>query len=836
MQRDRRVFLVEMLLFLFLPDAAAQSCGEITVKSPIIHLGSSLSATCTIYRKQCKILEEDVQMFWKLDDKIIPTSHYSTANGNTSTVYFSSFNQSSAFLYCYIMRVGDKTPNIVDRVQIKAGYPPAKPSNLSCVLNFTDESLICSWVPGRDPLIDTNVTLSLFRSKDQCKTKIEMKHVCIPVKGQSSCIIYREQYSQSQKIALWVTMKNYLGIVTSAPLCLLPIDSAKLDPPIIEKVVPIPSRSSCVSIRWRRAKAGIWVDQWYQLRYKREGETKWSEPKDVVNGSMQSVQCGLLPASKYHFQIRCIKSRLRGYWSEWGAESSFITSESAVKEKLDIWWKTLRATDGQQEQIQLLWKAAQTEAMKRQNAYTSQIWYIVKIVEFQGDDIVVCNTTSLSCSFPLPLGVRGASVWAHNKAGQSPETKVFFFDKNGPSASWIQTSPHSNHSLHVEWDQQGLAKGYVLEWCQYSLCPNGDVNWKTEPAASRTSILHDNIEPFQMYNVSLYPLYDKVVGSPVQTSAYSRQGAPAFSPNLTATDIRTSQAELSWKPIPLESRHGFITSYTLFWIDESEKVKFAVLNGSTTTLVITNLRPSTLYKFFLMSSTAGGSVNGTIMMLHTRPSDEIESHVLAAVFSISTVLFIFSAFTYCLLKHMRMKKRFWPIVPDPANSSLGSWSPMLQEHIKIPITTSHDFNHLITSDLTILEGWTEKKKQSDGNLQTLTSNFKEGFFQAYSGTSPSLGQDSTSLRSYINVIDSVQYAQVITGGYRQQSPPASLYVRSDSTQPLLSDMSPSPQKYENMWFLGKNQDNVFLEENKNKVDFPLLQGLRINVEGEVFSF
>ncbi|KAM4699822.1 granulocyte colony-stimulating factor receptor [Discoglossus pictus] len=818
MQRDRGILLGEVLLFFFLP--GTHSCGTIAVESPIIQFGAPLTASCTLQQELCRGLEEEaVGLLWKLDGNIIPKSHYRSVQGNSSTVYFSNFNKSSGILSCYIKSV--KGLYLVNNVQINAGYPPSPPSNLSCLMNLTDEGLVCSWQPGRDPLIKTSAILLYSRSKGQCNISPENKTTCIPQEGQSSCTISRIHFNPTQKIVLWVTMQNALGSVDSTPLCLFPNNAVKLDPPIIERLDSLHSRPGCVSIEWRMAKLGTWIEQWYQLRYRREWEINWTESQELIDGSLKNVLCGLSPASKYHFQLRCIKSHLRGYWSEWGTESSLITAEEAPKEMLITWWRKLQAT----EQVQLLWKAPQLKEVRRQTSYASPLWYIVKISPgHHNSDIAVCNTTALNCSFSLPSGTGKASIWAYNTAGSSPETELLFYDRNGPPASGIQVSPDSDQGLRVEWEQQVSAKGYILEWCKYSPSPDCEVNWKTELAGSRLSILRDNIKPLQMYTVWLYPLYENTVGSSVQINAYSRQGAPALSPKLQLTSYSKSQAALSWEPIPVEKRNGFITNYTVFWIYKNEKEQAATLNGSATSFVIRNLQPFSMYKVFLMSSTAGGSVNGTIMVLHTPLMDELETVML--VLSITCILFITAML--CLCKHGRINKQLWPIVPDPANSSMGKWSPMLKEGAKVALNTSQDINQLITSDLIIVEA--EEK-----NLQKHSSNFKQSYLESHSLQSPSTAQGLATLQSYVNIIDSVQYAQVITGGYRQQSPPASMYVRSDSTQPLLGDMSPSPQNYENMWFHSKQEDSVFLVEEETLTDFPLLQGLKIHGEGEAFS-
>lgn len=87
----------------------------------------------------------------------------------------------------------------------------------------------------------------------------------------------------------------------------------------------------------------------------------------------------------------------------------------------------------------------------------------------------------------------------------------------------------------------------------------------------------------------------------------------------------------------------------------------------------------------------------------------------------------------------------------------------------------------------------------------------------------------------MNVQESIQYATVVGDSYRsQEETSSSFYMRSNSSQPLLSDLTPSPKPYENLCFhsdqahgeCGFQDDAIFLD--KVLFDFPLLQGLKIS--------
>ncbi|CAH2221897.1 granulocyte colony-stimulating factor receptor [Pelobates cultripes] len=825
MRKNWCIMLVGMMLLIFLP-GGSQSCDSITVNSPLI-FGSRLTATCTVSRTLCRGLEEDEFQFkWKLDNDFIPSSQYMHPFKNTTTVTLDNFNKSSALLSCYIIGAS-KRMQLIDRKDVKAGYPPSPPTNLSCLMNLFDDKLNCTWELGKDPLIQTNVTLSSIKATSKCEASPEVKENIIPKEYKTSALIPRKQFNLYKKLAVSVTVKNALGSATST-ICLVPGHEVKLDPPVIEEATA--SVPGCVKLQWRNGKTGFYiVEQTYQLRYRKEDEKKWTEPADLGSGLNETSICGILSATKYHFQLRSIRASKTGVWSEWGHERTITTLESAPTGKLETWWKQTESKDGLQGRIQLLWKA-----LKKHEANADHMWYVVKRSSGYGsNDAILCNTTALNCSFSPSIGVMGATVWAYNTAGHSQGTEITFSIKKGELGSNFQVFPNDNYSLRVEWETKPSAKGYILEWYESSNNPDIEINWKREPQWSRNSVLNENIKPFQLYIIKLFPLYEEGVGAPVQKEMYSRQRAPDLAPKLTLIRASKSQAELSWEPIPLESQHGFITGYTIYWTDPNGVELFADLKATSREYVIGNLDSLTVYKVVLSISTSGGSTNGTVMTIYTTLFDENEVNMLIMVLCLSFITIIIVTFILCIMKHERMKKRFWPSIPDPANSSMGKWDSVKQEKPRMTLNT-RDVNQIITSDITILEGWAGKKPATE-DLPKDTPIFPQDHSVNFHVQSQSIIENMNTLMSYVNVLDTVQYAKVITGGYREQSPPSSLYIRSESTQPLLGDTSPSPTNYENMWFHCQNQeDSVFFMEEESQTHFPLLQELKIQDEEEPF--
>ncbi|XP_029427086.1 granulocyte colony-stimulating factor receptor isoform X2 [Rhinatrema bivittatum] len=829
-----------LLLLLFAK--GVQPYAHVAVQSPIVPLGSPVTATCTINRTGCIGLEEeDIQILWKLDDEYLPDPQQNNSTGAISSrVTVRSFNRTMAILSCYAAGIG--IPQLMGRVEIHAGYPPSKPSNLSCIMNLTEESLTCTWSPGQETYLETNVTLERQRSRDGALP--EKKPDCAPLKGQNHCTVPRELLNLYQKEVIWVTAQNALGKSESEKLCLVPMDAVKLDPPTIETIKSSSLDGGCLSVLCRKPREGTWLSQLYELRYKAEEDAAWSvisssQSPDVMNRSMQIKGCGFLAARVYYFQVRCMKEFSQGHWSMWSPVITFLTPKTAPVGKLDVWWKMDQQGSGKKTKVQLMWKP-----MSRKDSNGDILGYLVFLITGQGQDgvMMLCNTTKVLCDFPMPPRAAKVYIKAYNAAGESPATDVVLFSKQGLPPTSIRAFPKDDHSLYVEWEASKISVvRYVIEWYRVSEQASCNISWKTEVGAGTSSLLQENIEPFQLFHISLYPVYEDAVGLPLHTEAYTKQKAPSSSPRLHLKSIGRSQAEIEWNPIPIEKRHGFITNYTIFWKDSKGWVSYAILDASSRNFLIKNLEASNIYKVHLMSSTAGGRTNGTILTIHTTVLN-------TEIYIVIVVLFLVFTLTICLVltiyfkKHQKMKNHFWPNVPDPANSSLGEWMPTKLQEGNKGFPNTKDSNHIITSNITILDREIFKKpsptRKGDISAQSPQispgSSFQPNASDRLQGfICPSVAKmgENAQRPSYMNMNNTVQYAKVIVDPFRGQRVPTPLYLRSDSTQPLLCDMSPSPKPYENLWFHGGSQyfqeDAVFQECELSLMDFPLLQGLKI---------
>ncbi|XP_063212080.1 granulocyte colony-stimulating factor receptor isoform X2 [Chroicocephalus ridibundus] len=909
-------FLLRLSLLLLLHPGGTLGCASVAVGSPIVPLGSAVTASCTIQSELCRGLEQGkVRITWMLDNEPMAGSQRQGPGGTeVSNLTLPQFNRTQAKLWCWVEWNGTKQR--VGMAEIRAGYPPAKPFNLSCVLTLSDYGLTCQWQQGADSHLPTSVALKCAGSRAQVVTG------CTPQGDRSHCTVPRRLLQLYRQMEIWVSATNALGTTESEHLYIDPMDVAKLDPPALQSIQSIPFQTDCIALAWEVARSNAYMELQCELRYQAAEDPAWALVTGIVGQAGTTQHCGFLFGTRYHFQMRCRRSSARGYWSEWSPGRNYTTHEKAPTGKLDAWWSTRLAGVGGRLEVQLRWKAP-----RRREANGRVLGYRVTLSPRRRgrDPPTACNTTHTQCNFSVPAGTRRVYLSVYNAAGESAATEVVLLERKGQPLARLWAVPGGERSLWVCWESPPApVAAYILEWQRVSSepgrcsacwqmerdgaatralirgkpglpgvpalvvgcaggavpgdghpscarihgsqpgcprtnpCPepapypprslwvqHGASGWchgagigqpgglgsqSPEPLAPPLLSVADGIEPFQQYNISVYPLYKDAIGLPVHTAAYSKQKAPSYAPKLHLKSISKSGAELCWDPVPVEMQNGFITSYTIFWANSTAEVSSATVNPSLSSFVIRELKPSTLYKVHIMASTAAGSTNGTSLTLVTMVLDDIEIQFLFLTLALIFVLLIL--LLICFQKNGRVKQQFWPNVPDPANSSLGKWVPveLQQEHLQVPGTREPGLATIST--VTVLERATwgkEPTAEPASPFPAMPQPYvqQEGLGRpgrGWAAAEPHRGPGGSG--------ETVQYARVVGDGYKgQQHAPPRLYLRSSSSQPLLPEPSPSPKPYQNLWFHratphGCPGDGGCPEELL--ATFPLLQGLRIS--------
>ncbi|ETE72820.1 Interleukin-6 receptor subunit beta, partial [Ophiophagus hannah] len=215
-------------------------CGYIVPESPVkLSIGSNFTAFCILHNNCSygKIRAE--QVIWKMKTTVVPKEQYSIINETVSSVTFNDTSTLVSPLTCNILVPGGLIQNIYG-IQFELGFPPEKPTNLSCIVIQTEASSFihrCSWEPGRDTLLSTNYSL---KHRWAAATFSD----CIPQDSNNSCTIPLVVFFVTSE--MWVQARNELGVAES--------DHIEFDPISCE-----PSKGP---VLWRNIKTSDSAGNW----------------------------------------------------------------------------------------------------------------------------------------------------------------------------------------------------------------------------------------------------------------------------------------------------------------------------------------------------------------------------------------------------------------------------------------------------------------------------------------------------------------------------------------------------------------------------------------------
>ncbi|XP_043573916.1 interleukin-6 receptor subunit beta-like isoform X2 [Chiloscyllium plagiosum] len=820
----------------------AHECLRITVSANPVHWGSSLVATCKIINTSCIMgsITHASQIMWQLDNMYIVKTQYTVMDRTMSQVNISAFKQTVGNLTCEIpQRAGGILQN---GVRIQAGFPPMKPTNLTCVTSWKEKiSMTCSWDPGRDPYIRTTYTLRRIKNLGKCHNHgMDAEWSDCFSQDSHSCTVPRDKLRLFSTDDIFVLAENELGSQVSDVLCLDAMDVVKLEQPVYPIVQADQQNSHCLIISWTM---NIKLQIKCQLQYREYGESAWRQMVAVINQLQKEERlCQLSPGTEYLIRLRCMLYDTTRYWSDWSAEYSGCTAESSPVGIPEVWWHFEGPVQGENMYIRMFWKE-----LKKSEMNGKIRGYRVTFgcePDTNHPEVTLCNTTSLSCRISTPKGDGNICVRAYNAAGHSPAALLALptLHQTGIAAlrPFVNIIPITEHSLQIYWTHPSIpVLGYIVEWCKMSEEYSCEINWKKVSADSTGSILQENIEPMKRYAISIYPLLLKGLALPYSTEAYSKQGAPLTGPKVSANRIWKSKAEVIWEEIPTSKRQGFIRNYTIFYSDKTGPVQYIVRSDLERRYTLTGLLAATNYEVKVMATTDAGGTNGSVLNFTTKKSDDGNILIIIAwLFPILLLLMSILLLTYFLLRKM-LTGQLWPKIPNPANSTLANWTPGRK---------AQDWNCLegvpdhVVSSVTLLQrdarqntafGAKSKPLLDDENALSIDLNIK-----STNGVETphccSEGRNYVVYMPYHNLPEEAQYATVMHS--KDQIGPPTLFLRSNSTQPLLHELTSSPKPYENPWFTMSDTNHselsqdfslsdIMVEEDEIRKTFPLLWGL-----------
>uniref|UniRef100_I3M587 Interleukin-31 receptor subunit alpha n=1 Tax=Ictidomys tridecemlineatus TaxID=43179 RepID=I3M587_ICTTR len=530
---------------------------------------------------------------------------------------------------------------------------PAKPENISCILYYK-KNLTCTWSPKKEINYTTyvvNRTYSFGKKRDICKANSSTG---------ASCSFFRPTITPPDYFTIKVEAENKDGVAISDITRWTLNDIVKMEPPKILSVKPILGIKKMMQIKWE------WHDSLfsssdfkYMLRYRTINSTHWVEV-DFQSDDLVYNLTGLQAFTEYIIAMRCM---VKGsyFWSDWSQEKMGLTEEE-VPGGLDL-WRVLRPAevDGRRP-VQLLWKKARGAPVLEKT-----FGYILSYFPENNTNLTqIINTTTQQCELYLGGETYWVSVTSYNSLGNSPAATLRIPAVNETPFQCIEAmqTHFAQDLLVVKWQSSNpVVDTWMVEWFPDLDSESSDISWESVSEARNWTIPQDKLKPCNLYNISVYPLFQDRVGEPYSIQEYAKECAPEKGPVIKAENIGVNSVTITWEEISKSDRGGFISNYTIFYQAEGGKEFSKTVSSSVQQYDLESLTRKTSYTVRVMASTRAGGKNGTEINFRTSSLSEYPSysHVASSLVTLSDV-------SVLKLTHL-----CWPIVPNPAESSIAKW-------------------------------------------------------------------------------------------------------------------------------------------------------------------
>ncbi|XP_051791257.1 interleukin-6 receptor subunit beta [Erpetoichthys calabaricus] len=448
---------------------------------------------------------------------------------------------------------------------------------MSCIF-FPLTNFSCTWDAGEALHVDSNFTLNVTQVLGSCGEKYMEALTCRTSSPHMSCSVL--VYSLHSYYRISVSAESKTGHTESPFICLLGIEAVKLSPPRIKNISSVSGQSGCLLVDWdplTYSQISNLSHATYEMEYQAVDQEDSRVQKKVVPfalgyATLKPVkQCNFSANTKYAIRLRSRYRSNMSHWSDWSEERMAETPESAPSLAPQLWRHITHHDPSGNRRVLLLWKPLQ-----RQHENGRILGFRLSYLREGGTERAFfpgCSSSdslSASCTIDLPAEACTIFLKAYNHKGESPEATITipaFNQTDLPAPLAVTVSSASDHSLLIRWtpSKDPSVTGYVLEWCVVSQNITCRASWQRLSWQTTETVITENIEPERMYNVSVYILYNAVAGQPFSQQGYSRQGAPSCGPTLTPLAAKTSGVYLTWKPLPVDERRGFIRYYKIVY-------------------------------------------------------------------------------------------------------------------------------------------------------------------------------------------------------------------------------------------------------------------------------
>ncbi|CAL8393191.1 unnamed protein product [Boreogadus saida] len=405
--------------------------------------------------------------------------------------------------------------------------------------------------------------------------------------------------------------------------------------------------------------AALWSDHKLKLTWPSQGDSAsaevlvrhvenktqtWSHEVKKENNVYSVLLEGLETQRAYQVQVRQRSTQVTAsLWSDWSAN---LTVPAEILQSPDVELKTITEVDRGIRQLVFTWKAVAPAAQAGGVHYTLTYppWCPCAVKEKARCQITV---PSLHHTINVTNSAFNLSIRAENTAGASSTGYVNVAAKPDQDLKACEKNL-TFHRKHVEW---------------YEVKEGGTAKERT---------LRKERKKFVRYVYREYNCGHKGPKTVEMCLWYKKENVPLVEPlNFSGSKTDTT-VNLSWGPIPLEARRGFISHYTLCHTkhtkppeQEPSQEECRNLTASETTFRLENLQPDSRYNITLAGATSVGPGPRALLSTATYPSEKPPEGNLPVWISLGLLVAFFGASILCSLLVKRLKSRILPPVPKP---------------------------------------------------------------------------------------------------------------------------------------------------------------------------
>ncbi|XP_035534941.1 interleukin-31 receptor subunit alpha-like isoform X2 [Morone saxatilis] len=603
-------------------------------KDPYIEVGSSINIVC----------QNSVQgkIYWTLNSERINES-WSNTNSSHSVLSLPNFTHSSATLQCHSANTQVLGGTIIRTY--------TKPSNISCILTspIGESWFICTWEHQTDSSLNINYTVmcnscsNLTEICNSQETTCKIKYVNI-----SAEIGYVGNFNIS------VRAKHAAWEAFSEPQIFKLIKIVKINPPELT----ITTVSDHLLLEWKVKKKDR-----CQVKYSTAGSESTPEvPKNLAKVEKQWITKieNVESCSNYTVAVRCALGLAP--WSDWSREQTVLTKLNQRDVKLHLWRNVAEADKNQVRKVHAMWTEIPSTCQETLTYTIKQTPYKQNMT---GVDHMETSCDNSICDVNQDAHRINLKVFLNESLFVNDSVYVPAIGESLPRVTDIQTSTFEGAIL-VSWKApQQPVSGYMIDYTH-----NGNqYSWKETKYTNAT--LFDLLDK-KPYNITVTPLFEGKTGHGTQAlQICSRVGDPGDFTNVNV-QAKHKSAFVSWGVKSQEACRGAVVNYIVFYSTQDGPQLNVTVDNTTQHISLKDLNPNTQYRVYVKAVGHTGTTKSSERLFETKRFDPALITALSVCGSILIVL-VLSVGLCCAIQWKRFQEK---PVPNPGNSSVGSWRPM----------------------------------------------------------------------------------------------------------------------------------------------------------------